>query len=96
MVASLRATYMATAIGVARMARQVEWRRCWHARDALDADVPHEGVEAGRHHDPDERQLTFAVVLNVMRRTARHVDQESQVQRIATARSPPRAHGRDR
>ena len=74
-VTSLRASYIATTIGVARIAWQVERRRRRSPRDSLDTDAPHEGVEAGRCHDPGERQLTFAVVLNVMRRTARHVDQ---------------------
>ena len=66
---------MATAIEVARIARQVKRHRCRFPRDALDADAPHEGVETGRCHDPGERQLTFAVVLDDMRRTAPHVDQ---------------------
>ena len=74
-VTSLRASYMATAIEVARIARQVKRHRCRFPRDALDADAPHEGVETGRCHDPAERQLTFAVVLDDMRRTAPHVDQ---------------------
>ena len=75
MVTSLRASYIATTIGVARIAWQVERRRRRSPRDSLDTDAPHEGVEAGRCHDPGERQLTFAVVLDDMRRTAPHVDQ---------------------
>jgi hypothetical protein len=53
-IASLRANDMATAIGVARIARQVEGRRCRPPGDALDANAPHQGVEAGRGHDPGE------------------------------------------